>query len=299
MNAIEFTAFRSLHYLWRRCQPGIRVSSGGRDYRLKPSTLTGLINAQWRPGWMAHAIARILPLNRGAFIDVGANVGQTLLDFLSTSNPARCYLFEPNPSCLVELNSIIDLNGIDRCTVVPVALSDRNQPITLFLNPSSPSDSGGSIVAGLRPDRKFREVIVATSRFDDICASLGINEISLVKIDVEGAERLAIAGMSASIEKFRPMLLCEVLDADPRTDLERHGESHKALYDSVSSFSYSIFAVVKKNDASSVEKFAAIDEFKIRYFSSETAEECDFLFCPNEKVDLLKSSGIEVSFRRS
>lgn len=293
MNANAFTSYRALHYTWRKFQPIVHVSVGEREYKLKPMTLTGLRNAEWRAGWKAHVLSHLLPLGEGAFVDVGANVGQTLLDFLATSRSAPCYLFEPNPSCVVELNSFISINGLNTCKVIPVALSDRNGPATLYLAPSSLSDAGGSIVENLRPDRKFTEVVVPCFRLGDIYTDVGIESISMIKIDVEGAELLAITGMTGCIQRFRPIILCEVLDADPRADLDKHCNALKDLYEKIVSQSYSILSVIKKNDRSTVEKFVQIESFRNRLFSSQTAEECDYVFCPNEKLGTLSTSGIE------
>ncbi len=293
MKANAFTSYRALHYIWRKVQPVIRVSVGAKEYEMRPMTLTGLLNAQWRPNWKTHLLSHLLPLGEGAFVDVGANVGQTLFDFLAISCSESCYLFEPNPSCVVELNSIISINELSKCEVIPVALSDRNGPATLYIAPLSPSDAGGTIVDNLRPDRKFDEVIIPCFRLDDIYIDVGIENISMIKIDVEGAELKTITGMMACIEKFRPIILCEVLDADSRADLDRHSNDVRILYEKIASQLYSIFSVVKKNDGNAVEKFVQIGRFRKRYFSSETAEECDYIFCPNEKLGALSSSGIK------
>jgi FkbM family methyltransferase len=299
MNTNAFTLYRALHYAWRKCQPVVRVSVNGREYKLKPITLAGLLNAKWQAGWKAHLLSHLLPLGKGAFIDVGANVGQTLLDFLATSSSAPCYLFEPNPNCVVELNSIVAINRIENCKVVPIGLSDTSGPAKLFLAPSSPLDQGASLIENLRPNRQFEEVTVPCFRFDDIYTAIGIENISLIKIDVEGAEPLTIAGMTACIEKFRPIILCEVLDADPRADLDQHDVGLKKLRYKLSSLSYSIFSVAKQTDGTAVARLDQVSEFRKRYFSKETAEECDYVFCPAEKSAALESSGIKTAFAQS
>jgi FkbM family methyltransferase len=50
---------------------------------------------------------------------------------------------------------------------------------------------------------------ISCINFDDWCIEENIQRIDLIKIDVEGAEILALTGMLTSLEKFRPKMIIE------------------------------------------------------------------------------------------
>ena len=53
-------------------------------------------------------------------------------------------------------------------------------------------------------------------RFDSYCTRYGIENVDLIKIDVEGAELKVLQGMGMLLDKWRPDIICEVLA--PYTD---------------------------------------------------------------------------------
>ncbi len=95
-------------------------------------------------------LQQIFPRVRGTFIDVGANIGQTLLKVV-TMDPNRDYLgFEVSPFCNHYLDELITINGLSRCLVVPIGLSDKLKSVEF--QSASPSDT----LAALRSGRSGR-----------------------------------------------------------------------------------------------------------------------------------------------
>jgi hypothetical protein len=69
-----------------------------------------LQNVFWAKSWKTELIERLLGPESGLFVDVGANLGQTLLDLWSI-NPNIPYLgFEPNLACICYLKELIQIN---------------------------------------------------------------------------------------------------------------------------------------------------------------------------------------------
>jgi hypothetical protein len=54
---------------------------------------------------------------------------------------------------------------------------------------------------------------VETVRLDDYISQSSLKRVDLVKLDVEGGEREVLGGASLVLTKFRPIFICEVLDA--------------------------------------------------------------------------------------
>ena len=52
-----------------------------------------------------------------------------------------------------------------------------------------------------------------TVRLDDYVSRFPLKRVDLVKLDVEGGEREVLQGASTVLAKFRPIFICEVLDA--------------------------------------------------------------------------------------
>jgi hypothetical protein len=58
-------------------------------------------------------------------------------------------------------------------------------------------------------DERYRECHVQTARLDTLVRNRELNP-TLIKIDIEGAEQLALAGAAEKLAKHRPMLMVEV-----------------------------------------------------------------------------------------
>jgi hypothetical protein len=69
-----------------------------------------------------------------------------------------------------------------------------------------------SIVDGFRP-RQFYNYTrrIYAARGDEIIESLGITSIAVIKIDVEGAELEVMRGLRATLARYRPFVVFEVL----------------------------------------------------------------------------------------
>jgi len=162
--------------------------------------------------WMLPLLGKLLPVSQGTFIDVGANVGQTLLR-LKTIEPERPWVgFEPAPVMLDAMKEVIALNALPACTVVEAALADRAGTTRLF--GVTDSDAASSMVEDLRPEGDMaRETSYEVALVDgsSLAGSLLAPTVGLVKIDVEGGELEVIRGLRAVLRRDRPPLICEML----------------------------------------------------------------------------------------
>jgi FkbM family methyltransferase len=160
--------------------------------------------------WLDVVLERLLAARPGSFVDVGVNIGQTLVKVLK-ADPARQYWgFEPNPAALAYVSSLVRLNAIGNVHLVCGALSDHNATEALFL--SSPCDSSASIVEGFRPSDFYRAkcsvLAIAGDQFFD---AMNVHAIAILKIDVEGGELEVLRGLRRTIMRTRPFIICEVL----------------------------------------------------------------------------------------
>ena len=161
-------------------------------------------------GWMSELLALLLDRRNGAVIDVGANLGQTLLKVRSISSHAPYLGFEPNPACVSYLRELIRINSFSRCAIIPAGLAERAGVVTLELY-GSDTNPGASIVPGFRDKRVEDRLYVPVLSVRDIAAELVPDDIAIVKIDVEGSELGVLKGIAPLLEQQSPDVILEIL----------------------------------------------------------------------------------------
>ena len=245
----------------------------------------GVENIAWVKSWRTEVIKRLMQKTDRVFIDVGANIGQTLLDLHLTHPKAHYFGFEPNINCVNYLQKLIQANALLNYLLVPVGLSEKNQILPLYRQQGLLNDSGGTILPNLRPDKPCEVDYVPCFRFDDVRQDLEIQEIDFVKIDVEGAELETLSGMKMSIQAHRPLILCEVLFTSADADLSAQELRNKQLMQLLTDMSYVVFQLIKSSDETQVVEAKRIKHFHSAYWSMENQAFCDYLFVPEERKE--------------
>jgi FkbM family methyltransferase len=124
-------------------------------------------------------------------LDVGANVGLWVMGAAQRAGgSARVFAFEPVPDNLRRLRRNLALNGLSSVVCEQLALSDRAGSARFFA--ATNSNSGmGSLAAH---DGADQAIDVQITTLDRYCDAVGIDSIAVMKVDVEGAERLVFEG---------------------------------------------------------------------------------------------------------
>lgn len=146
--------------------------------------------------------------------------------------------FEPNPGCLAQLNENIELNKRENIDVRPVGLADRPCIADFHVDDAS-NIGGGSLRDGL--GEKF------SARLDTLDSQLSDEPIRLIKIDIEGAEVLALKGGSAILSRpDAPDVICEVSE----NSLKQLGSSKEELFGLMLSHGYKnrIISQIRKSN---------------------------------------------------
>ncbi len=186
----------------------------------------------------------------GSFIDVGVNIGQTLIKVKSNFENNIKYLgFEPNASCLNYCNKLTAENnwGIG-LNILPVAISQEVGLIQLFKYSSGETDPSASIMQNFRPNENVVEIqYIVSLRFNDIFRQFE-ETISprIVKIDVEGAELQVIESLMNIVKKFNPIVLMEILPSYTTENLERINRQN-ILSEIFTDLDYQIYRIFKLN----------------------------------------------------
>jgi FkbM family methyltransferase len=104
-----------------------------------------------------------------------------------------------------------DFSGFEpsRLRLLEVGLSDTNS-VLRFWAPKDPAHVSHSIV-NLQHTGEFFEA--QCIRLQDLCAANGVDEIEILKIDVEGAEYAVLKDLTAG--QLRPRVVCVEFDEGP------------------------------------------------------------------------------------
>jgi FkbM family methyltransferase len=154
-----------------------------------------------------------LTSKKGVFLDVGANIGQTMLKMLALERTRPYVGFEPQVPCCFLLQRFIEENDLNSHIALPLGLSNRNEVVKLRTRREEDYDSAASMIENFRPASFYTSHrYVSVRKGDDVVSDLKISEISTIKIDVEGGELEVIEGLSKTIQEQKPFIIFEVLN---------------------------------------------------------------------------------------
>lgn len=155
----------------------------------------GISGLRWLPQ------AAIEKIKNGIFIDAGACEGDTAIFLKSKFKPKHLYAFEPDNKNYKILEHNCQLAGQESFTLIQAGLSNEMGTAHLSRNGSESHLSNNN-----------DDQIIKLIKFDDYWAkeNKSNNKVSLIKIDIEGAEISALKGMEQTIRKQKPVLAISI-----------------------------------------------------------------------------------------
>jgi FkbM family methyltransferase len=165
--------------------------------------------------FLYEALERQCPVRGAMFWDVGAHFGYHSLALAALG--AEVLAFEPNRSNAERLQANLGRNPniAKRVRHLGVAVSDQDGEMTFVESVDLKGSSSGSHLASATPPlegkhyRNFQHRTVPTARIDSLITK-GEKAPDIVKIDIEGAEYLALKGGIKLLSEKKPLLLLEV-----------------------------------------------------------------------------------------
>ncbi|NRA97711.1 MAG: FkbM family methyltransferase [Planctomycetes bacterium] len=157
-------------------------------------------------------------------LDVGAHIGTHSILMGQAVGPwGRVYAFEPQRKLFRELVQNLRLNGLDN--VVPLRYALGTGPARIIeMNVATESNEGGTAVGTGGDPAELRSL--DDFRFEDV---------SLIKIDVEGFEMEVLRGALETISRSRPVLIIEIHGANGTADQQAR---YRATQDYVRGLGY-------------------------------------------------------------
>ena len=171
-----------------------------------------------------------------AYLDVGANIGLLSIPILHYFPTSQVVSFEPSPNTLPFLQRTQRQSGFgDRWRVVGKAVGSKPGSLEFFTH-SPAMGAFDSLRETQRAEGSAKQVVPVTT-IDSEWEALEKPVVSMVKIDVEGAELSALTGAAGCIAAHRPNILLEwnaenlaAFDCAPETLLTFAGASGYAIF---------------------------------------------------------------------
>lgn len=191
-------------------------------------------------GFEREVVRRLVAFTRPGTVlfDVGANAGLMAIPVLREVADSRVVSFEPSPTSLPWLERTAKGSDFgNRWTIVAKALSNAPGEADFAVG-----GSRDALYEGFKSHQRIagsRSVRVPVSTVDAEWIALGKPDVSVIKIDVEGAEGLVLGGATELLTASQPVI---VLEWNPVL-LQRFETSADALLTLARTFDYRIFTI--------------------------------------------------------
>lgn len=203
------------------------------------------------------------------FYDIGANLGYYSLMAEKINPDINVIAFEPFPDAIKAFERNISKNNFQNIQIVPVGLSDKFGVDTLFyrVNEEFPDGlqlAGNNSMVNFK-DNRNKQIRIKTQILDSFVEAHNHGSLDFIKIDTETTEFVILSNGMKAIQKFRPVILCEVLP----------GNNEKKLEAFFTSLNY-LFFRIEKGGVILLSKLEVVGK-----------DENDFYFVPKEKIEIM------------
>jgi FkbM family methyltransferase len=136
-----------------------------------------------------------LPREGDTIVDVGAGTGfETLLFSRRVGISGRVISIEAHPRTFRCLSKMCEKNRLENVTLIQAAVVDREGEVEIGDSAEHEANSLVKAGSGIR---------VPGTTLDSIFRSLGLSGVDLLKMNIEGGERVAVAGMAEMAQKTK------------------------------------------------------------------------------------------------
>jgi FkbM family methyltransferase len=190
---------------------------GSVDSKIKEGPAKGLVfplklpddKLFWTGLWEKEFAERLARATRqgGVCLDVGAYRGY-FSGVMAVHGAGEVHCFEPNPDNIAKLERLAELNPDLPLKVHQMALGDADGETEFVL--MSEDTMGKLADSSFQLERSTgHRFKVKLCKLDTLVSEGKIPAPSVIKVDVEGAEKMFLDGAAATIEQSRPTILLE------------------------------------------------------------------------------------------
>ena len=140
------------------------------------------------------------------FVDIGANVGVHSLNMSQFCSDVHS--FEPNPVVRGKLEEKIRMNIVKNIVVHGVGVGMVNEELPYYA-PKGCNQGTGSFIEGYSLNNDNNGILLKLVHGDEYFEKLRLDQIDIIKIDVEGFEKNVLLGLKKTLAKYRPIIFLE------------------------------------------------------------------------------------------
>ncbi|MEW5856274.1 MAG: FkbM family methyltransferase [Cyanobacteriota bacterium] len=165
-----------------------------------------------------------------SFLDIGANIGVYTLLAASKIQSGSIHSFEALPKNYERLQENIKLNSLEQVKTHAIAVSNQTGSVALNL-------AEGDSMPFITHSATDSTLTVPTDTLDNQLQPYSVSNLTLAKMDIEGAELLALKGAVSLLKQQRPYVwILEINDS-----VNHFGYRKEDVVDFLHSFGYSLY----------------------------------------------------------
>lgn len=148
-------------------------------------------------------------------VDIGANVGYYSVMMATAAAQGRVIAIEPSPVTAALLKLNLSLNRIRNADIVEGVTADSSGTTQFQVA----ADSAFSSLRSSGRSADIESIAVKSYTLDQLVENFGLARVDILKVDVEGAEGLVIAGgrsLLADVNRRPRLVMLELYDANHR-----------------------------------------------------------------------------------
>ncbi len=184
-------------------------------------------------------------------VDIGAHIGYYSVISAKRVGPrGKVFAFEPESRNFSLLCENIKANNHTNVVAINKALSDKVEKRDFFLEKYNKGHHSFA-----ESDNSQRKITIETETLDHFLESVGNPVIDVIKIDIEGAEPIALSGMEKTISRSPKMVI--ITEVYPKV-MERLGKSPAAYLKRLKNLGFSLSVIDEQ-----MQKVIEIDNIEI------------------------------------
>ncbi|MBK9734234.1 MAG: FkbM family methyltransferase [Saprospiraceae bacterium] len=205
------------------------------------------------------------------FFDVGANIGYYSVLAKKCNPDIKVYSFEPSNGPFHFLEQNIKINHLNNIHLYKKAVGNQICTIDFYedINPKfkylEHHVSGSGNTANTWENDQVNKYSVACVTIDGFVEENKIESLDLIKVDTEATEDKVLIGALGAIQKYKPIIICEVLP----------NKIENEILSIVTSMNYMIYHHIE-----SLNKLILVSDFS-------NSLDRNYIFVPKEKVYLI------------
>jgi FkbM family methyltransferase len=180
-----------------------------------------------------YFLYQYLPKEGDTIVDVGAGTGwETLLFSRRVGTSGRIISIEAHPTVFRCLSRMCKENGLQNVTLIHMAVAEKEGEIQLSDSAEHEGNSIIGMVSGIR---------VSCTTLDDIFQSQKLSHVDFLKMNIEGAEKLALSGDGGMLRRTKNVCIaCHDFLADEGGSEELRTKAHVIAFLKQNGFSVSL-----------------------------------------------------------